>query len=349
MHASRRIRPNTPKPLPAWVIVVRTAITSLRVNGAARVVVMIFVGLTAVCGGQPAIAVPGFIPLDWNASVGPSQPHPIEYAPIQSRPDTTIPNWFGQKELDARFLPPRVDEYENHGRNVPGVSRHVFRQTNEVRRSRDRLALAPERSLNRIACRHNKDMMAHDYMGHEDSDGRGPGDRVAREHRRAVIKASAENVLWFYNPQSRDAALAEDLVQSWMDSPPHRKNILSSKYTHIGACVTVRNDTVRATQVFAKIGATLDRPLPWSVARGDSLRMGVSPVQPNLELNGYTFQALEGNEEVDHRDVEPLNGMVYLPRTPGLHSFRVWTARKDGNTLYYEGVGGGPYLRVNAR
>ena len=44
--------------------------------------------------------------------------------------------------------------------------------------------------------------------------------------------------------------LAQVIMSGWMNSPGHRKNILSPEYTHLGIGVITNNQEVKATQVF---------------------------------------------------------------------------------------------------
>ena len=274
------------------------------------------------------------------------RPGSPDRTPSSTRPDTG--RWFGQHDLDDAYLPPSTDADRDQGNNLPDASRHVFHQTNGERTPRGLNALQPEATLSRIACRHNKDMMAHGYMGHEDSEGRGPSHRIAREHRRGLVKASGENVLWAQKPRSEGATLAADLVTSWMNSPGHRENILKSTYTHVGTCVTRRRDTVRATQVFAKMSGYLDAPLPWAVTGGDSLRVSARVLRGPRDLDRYSFVRVGQPAKVALQDMKQYDGMLHFPEETGLFTLHFWSARREKQSIYYDGIAGGPYVRVTS-
>jgi uncharacterized protein YkwD len=156
------------------------------------------------------------------------------------------------------------------------VERHVFRRTNQVRRERGLSPLRSDRRLAAVACAHNADMFRRDFFEHVNPDGEAPQDRVARMHRRLVGGVS-ENLYGQSRSRKSPDALAAQMVEKWMDSPPHRKNILSAPSTHLGVCVLRRGRTLRATQLFANVVGYLSPPLPRRVERGTVL--GVSFAQ----------------------------------------------------------------------
>jgi uncharacterized protein YkwD len=81
-----------------------------------------------------------------------------------------------------------------------------------------------EAKLSDAALAHAKDMANRQEMGHEGSDGSTPSQRVVRAGYHYL--ATGENVARGYE----DVA---GVMQGWMESPPHRKNILGD-YSEIG-------------------------------------------------------------------------------------------------------------------
>ncbi len=67
-------------------------------------------------------------------------------------------------------------------------------------------------------------MAEHEEMKHEGSDGSSPSDRIKRTGYR--MQTTGENVAVFYP----DVA---EVMQAWVDSPPHKKNILGD-FTELG-------------------------------------------------------------------------------------------------------------------
>lgn len=160
-----------------------------------------------------------------------------------------------------------------------GVSRHIFRYTNETRRGRSLPALRRDSMLAAVACAHNGDMFRRDFFRHVNPDGEQPHDRVARLHRR-LVGGVGENLYEQIRPQTPPKPLAQRIVKEWMGSPPHRKNIIRPHLTHLGVCVFHRNDSLRATQVFANVSAYLSSPLPRTAPRGTRLPASVGATFP---------------------------------------------------------------------
>ena len=81
--------------------------------------------------------------------------------------------------------------------------------------------------LEAAAREHARDMARREKMSHEGSDGSSPADRVKKAGYRYV--RTAENVAVEYSTVER-------AMRGWMESPPHRKNVLGD-YAEMGAAV----------------------------------------------------------------------------------------------------------------
>ncbi|MFJ3996414.1 sigma-70 family RNA polymerase sigma factor [Streptomyces parvus] len=79
--------------------------------------------------------------------------------------------------------------------------------------------------LNTAAQRHSADMAAQDYFSHTSQDGRDPGDRITAAGYR--WSTYGENI-------AKGQRTPADVMQSWMDSPGHRANILNCSFKEIG-------------------------------------------------------------------------------------------------------------------
>jgi uncharacterized protein YkwD len=95
--------------------------------------------------------------------------------------------------------------------------------------------LAPLRTNGRLrnaAVAHSADMVASHYFAHEDRSGGGPEDRIARAGYlpRYGPWVVGENIAW----GTDYLATPREIVRAWMNSPPHRHNILYSDYRQIG-------------------------------------------------------------------------------------------------------------------
>lgn len=115
---------------------------------------------------------------------------------------------------------------------------------------------------------HNLDMASNDFFGHEGAKGRYHHDRIAALDRRAVLSFSAENVTKLevlQGPYDFTGVVAR-LHEGLMNSPGHRKNILSEDATHIAIGVVRSTRGVWVTQVFVRLSGELARDVPVRIA-----------------------------------------------------------------------------------
>ena len=76
-----------------------------------------------------------------------------------------------------------------------------------------------------VAQSHSEDMQRRDFFDHENPDGRTPMQRVLAYG--IPVRAVAENIA-LGQPTGRV------VLESWLDSPGHRQNLLNCDYTHHG-------------------------------------------------------------------------------------------------------------------
>jgi hypothetical protein len=220
----------------------------------------------------------------------------------------------------------------------------VFDLTNRARTEQGRATLTRDSTLARIACWHNQDMLAHGYLGHEDADGRSPGDRMAREHRR-LVGSAGENVFERSGrPVSGGQIEADEwaaaAMEGWMKSEGHRANVLRQKFTHLGTCVTYTPSEGRATQMFAAVWAYLDEPMPWSVSAADSLPVDIAPIKAAGPPTEYAFvpvgeplrRAFEGEERG-----RAFEDTLHFPEASGTYGSRFLFSRGGGRYAVLSG------------
>jgi uncharacterized protein YkwD len=92
--------------------------------------------------------------------------------------------------------------------------------------------LKPNSELQAAAERHARDMAEHEKMSHEGSNGSSPQNRIAKAGYRA--RATGENVAY-------GQRTAEQVMTVWMDSRPHKKNILGN-FSEVGAAAIASED-----------------------------------------------------------------------------------------------------------
>ena len=104
---------------------------------------------------------------------------------------------------------------------------------NAERKQRGMAHLSPDPRLTSAALAHACDSAARNRMGHEGSDGSDLGERVKRQG--YDFRAIAENVAAGYpSPAS--------VVQGWMNSTGHRRNILTRNAKDIGLGIATARD-----------------------------------------------------------------------------------------------------------
>ena len=101
----------------------------------------------------------------------------------------------------------------------------VLRLTNAERSKTGAPALSGNSRLNTAAKRHSDDMSRMGRLTHTGSDGSSVGQRATRQG--YSWSAIAENV-------ARGYSSASAVVRGWMNSDGHRRNILNSRYRHMG-------------------------------------------------------------------------------------------------------------------
>jgi uncharacterized protein YkwD len=102
---------------------------------------------------------------------------------------------------------------------------------NEERTSHGLQPVVPNSDLRDAALSHSNDMVAKGYFEHTSPDGITFLDRIAATgYTRARSWVVGENLVWglgtFSTPQS--------MVTAWMNSPPHRENLLKPVFREIG-------------------------------------------------------------------------------------------------------------------
>jgi uncharacterized protein YkwD len=104
---------------------------------------------------------------------------------------------------------------------------------NAERDQRGMATLTPDPRLISAALAHACDSAARNRMSHRGSDGSDLGDRVKREGYR--YRAIAENVAAGYRTPA-------SVVQGWMDSSGHRRNILTRNARDVGLGIATASD-----------------------------------------------------------------------------------------------------------
>jgi uncharacterized protein YkwD len=122
------------------------------------------------------------------------------------------------------------------GMPAKAAERSVMRTTvcllNGERASRGLRPLRLNGRLSRAARRHARDMARRKYFSHDSLSGASFVDRIRRAGYLRGVKrwTVGENLAW----GSGERATPRSILASWMESPPHRANILDGSFRELG-------------------------------------------------------------------------------------------------------------------
>jgi uncharacterized protein YkwD len=121
--------------------------------------------------------------------------------------------------------------------NLTQVESATLCLLNAERTSRGLEALRTDAQLRSAALTHSNDMVGHEYFAHEDQSGGGPEDRIydAGYMPKYGPWVIGENIAWGTDYLSTP----REIVRAWMNSTPHRKNILYTDFREIGIGVVL--------------------------------------------------------------------------------------------------------------
>ena len=137
------------------------------------------------------------------------------------------------------------------------LERRILQLTNEARRKNGLALLYPDNDLAAKARAKSDDMLMNKYFSHTSPDGKTLKDRF-KEEKPAVfqtISRIGENIYMGarFDYSTDVKTQARMIVDGWMTSPGHRRNILDSNYTHLGVGVSAKDKMCYATQIFSQI------------------------------------------------------------------------------------------------
>ncbi|PGY11361.1 SCP-like extracellular protein [Bacillus sp. AFS031507] len=155
------------------------------------------------------------------------QPAPIQQqpAPIQQQP---APKQQRPAPPQAQPAPKQPATTQNNAPATGTVSQYVQQVidlTNAQRSKNGLPALKADTQLNSVAQKKSLDMQQKNYFSHTSPTYGSPFDMM-RDFG-VTYKSAGENI-------AQGQRTPQEVVTAWMNSEGHRKNILSSNFTHIG-------------------------------------------------------------------------------------------------------------------
>lgn len=191
---------------------------------------------------------------------------------------------------------------------VSPLEEAVLKEANRARLARGLQALAFDEKLYRAARAHAEDMIARGYFGHQGPGGPTP---EARFWRAGVFAVKVAENLYELDGK-RPGDFAARAVEAWLQSPPHRKNLLQGQFTHTAVAVVTRGERTVAVQEFAYQPFALELHRFWEEGWVVSFTLaGTTSVPVALIVNGFLHETLAPGS-VDRRYVLPLSAEVRL-------------------------------------
>ena len=137
------------------------------------------------------------------------------------------------------------------------LERRIFQLTNEARRKNGLPSLDSDNDLAVKAREKSDDMLMNNYFSHTSPEGKTLKDRFQEEKPASfqTISRIGENIYMGarFDYSTDIKTQARMIVDGWMTSPGHRRNILDPNYTHLGVGVSAKDKMCYATQIFSQV------------------------------------------------------------------------------------------------
>jgi len=142
-------------------------------------------------------------------------------------------------------------------KGIETLEAKIFELTNIEREKRDLKNLKFEERLRIAARQHSEEMLKDNYLSHGSSNilNKTSVQRIYNSGL-PILKVGENvaedigNLIPFLLRKNIDS-LAKRIVNGWMESPGHRKNILDPDFTHMGIGSLAEGETLKVTQNFA--------------------------------------------------------------------------------------------------
>jgi len=154
----------------------------------------------------------------------------------------TIPFHLQQQEGGPKLSPSQFSAK---------VESLLMEKTNEAREGKKLSPLGDDETLFHAARDHSQDMLKRNYLSHFSPEKKSVVDRV-KKYQPKLQRSLGENLHTISSAQGLvdPSAVADQMMDDWMHSPPHRKNILSKDYAYLGVGCASDGQRIFCTQVF---------------------------------------------------------------------------------------------------
>lgn len=218
--------------------------------------------------------------------------------------------------------------------DLEALRQRALELANQDRAAHDLPALELQAALNEAAQAHAEDMVEDGYFAHVAPDGTGPQDRylAAGGSRTKVVRENIARCSGCPVPPTLERV--EAFETGWMNSPEHRRNLLSEGLTGFGYGIAGEDGQVYGVQLFAGPGTSRDigpdqaaEPIPPgersaamvqlldqaregqpTLTADDALAMAAANLLDQMEAGGETdlFGALPSDSKRDWRSLKVL-------------------------------------------
>ncbi|WP_449619868.1 CAP domain-containing protein [Robertmurraya sp. Marseille-Q9965] len=155
----------------------------------------------------------------------PAQQQPAQQQPAQQQPAQQQPAQQQPAKQQPTQQQPAQKEQQNTSGNISQYAQQVIDLTNQERAKGGLPALKADAQLSSVALKKSQDMQAKNYFSHTSPTYGSPFDMM-RDFG-VTYKSAGENI-------AQGQRTPQEVVQAWMNSEGHRKNIMSKDFTHIG-------------------------------------------------------------------------------------------------------------------
>jgi hypothetical protein len=156
--------------------------------------------------------------------------------------------------------------------DIARIELEIFRLVNWARAEQGLEPYRYDDGLADLARRHSQNMRDFSFFSHRDHDARMPDQRRLEFYPELLTVRFAENIATGFG--TTEPEIAANIMETWMNSPGHRANILSPDFTHIGVgIVHARAAKYIGTQNFAYPLGKLTAPLKSNIRYGERLEV----------------------------------------------------------------------------
>jgi len=173
------------------------------------------------------------------------------------------------------------------------LDERLIELTNERRQAAGVPPLQPDPGLRTAARAHALDMLEQGYFDHVGPDGRDVSDRVAILDRR-FIGTTGENLaqekgIPVEGLGEQVGPMALKIVDGWMNSPEHRRNLLDKRYTDFGLAAAGQGKRLVIVQDFGQRNARLAQALPLEVEPNAELPLNLESSEAGPPPEKFAF------------------------------------------------------------